>query len=172
MRGLVNEPLHNGTFVSQFMFAKAHCDKPLLAPTQIRWPNIAMHCSVNHPICVNESPAHVRERITWKPMVTGNPDRVPEKVPFTVPRPDAGTYPWRPRVLKKEVSKFAEGAEPVVIARAYGPKNPVRKLSAAMIVRTLSSMTLTMIITTHFVHGHYSCRSRVLAEGSLGCRYL
>lgn len=59
------------------------------------------------------------------PTDTARPERVPEYVPLTVPRPEAGTYPWRFKVLKKEVSRFAEGVAPEVIARAYGPKKPV-----------------------------------------------
>jgi len=58
-------------------------------------------------------------RLTLKPIVTAGPEMVPEYVPDTVPRADAGTYPWRPRLSMKLVSKLADGADPVVTARAY-----------------------------------------------------
>lgn len=52
-------------------------------------------------------------------MVTGWPESVPEYEPVTVPRLDADTYPWRPRLSMNDVSRDAEGAVPVVTVMAY-----------------------------------------------------
>lgn len=42
------------------------------------------------------------------------PDEMPETVPLTVPRPDDATYPVKPRLSKKDMSRLDDGAEPDV----------------------------------------------------------